>query len=214
MVLGLAGTGVVSSKSPNRSCCWRCCGRCGALPFLKLPALSIAFSRTTFKGTSSSAAPSSSVLGSGIGPSITHLLLSYFVRMKFSILDSLGTCPSASLCSKYLFALPLPHFSMLRVCSSVQLSRSTDLTREICVPMPRWIPEQRMHTKTPKFQEAHLGCLLRLQSAHDLFDSSLTSDLRVTLLISALSAAALAVRRDILPYVLDADQADRCTWSR
>lgn len=41
----------------------------------------------------------------------------------------------------YLFALELPHLSMLWSCSSVQESRSTDLTRLMCVPIPRWIPE-------------------------------------------------------------------------
>jgi hypothetical protein len=182
VVLGLAGA--ASSMSPNKSTCCLL-GGCGTLPmlddpFLKLPARSIvAFSRTTFNGTSSSADASLKVLGSGIGPSITHLLLSYFVLMKFSIFASLGTCPGASLSSQYLFALPLPHLSIEANCSSVQLSRSTDLTREICTPIERWIPEQRMHTKTPMFQDAHRGCLLRLQSAHVLLDSSLTSCLSV-----------------------------------
>jgi hypothetical protein len=181
VVLGLAGA--ASSMSPNKSTCCLLggCGRFPILedPFRKLPALSmVAFSRTTFKGTSSSAA-SLNVLGSGIGPSITHLLPSYFVRMKFSIFASLGTCPGASLSSQYLFALPLPQRSMEANCSSVQLSKSTDFTREMWTPMERWMPEQRMHTKTPMFQDAHLGCLLRLQSAHVLLDSSLTSCLSV-----------------------------------
>jgi hypothetical protein len=35
------------------------------------------------------------------------------------------------------------------ICSGVQVSRSTDLTFEMCVPMLRWIPEHRMQTKTP-----------------------------------------------------------------
>ena len=129
-----------------------------------------------------------------------HLLLSYFVRMKFSILASLGTCPSASLCSQYLFALALPHRNMLCICSSVQESRSTDFTREICVPMPRWMPEQRMHTNTPIFQLAHRGCLFRLQSAQLLLDSSLTSDLSVARFCSALSGPAPG-RLDILAVV-------------
>lgn len=41
------------------------------------------------------------------------------------------------------------------------------------------MPEQRMQIKTPMFQDAHRGCLLRLQSAHVLLDSSLTSCLSV-----------------------------------
>lgn len=41
------------------------------------------------------------------------------------------------------------------------------------------MPEQRMQIKTPMFQDAHRGCLLRLQSAHVLLVSSLTSCLSV-----------------------------------
>lgn len=202
VVLGLAGTGALLSKSPKRSTSCRLCW--GMLPFLWL-ALRLISSFTTLNGTSSSAAvPSSSVLGSGIGPSITHLLLSYFVRMKFSILDSLGTCPSASLLSQYLFARPLPHRIMFCVCSSVHESRSTDFTREICVPMPRWMPEHRMQTKTPKFHDAHRGCLLRLQSAHDLLDSSLTSALSLTLFASA-ALALVGGRRDIFGEVVQGE---------
>ena len=199
VVLGLAGA-AGSSVSPNKSTsCGLTLGGWGKLPlpFLILPLLSlspIAFSLTTFKGTSSSAPPSSSVLGSGIGPSITHLLLSYFVRMKFSILLSVGTCPSANLFSQYLFARALPHRSIDCICSSVQESRSTDLTREMCVPMPLWMPEQRMQTKTPMFHEAQRGCLLRLQSAQDLLDSSLTSCLSVARFCSLRSAAEAALR--------------------
>lgn len=92
-----------------------------------------------------------------MGPSMTQRFDSYFVRMKFSIFASEGTWPGASFASQYLFALALPHFSTLCSCSSVQVSRSTDLTFEMCVPMPRWIPEQRMHMKTPRFQLAHRG---------------------------------------------------------
>ena len=43
---------------------------------------------------------------------------------------------------------------MLSTCSSVHLSRLTDLTREMCVPSLRWSPPQRMHKKTPRFQLA------------------------------------------------------------
>lgn len=35
------------------------------------------------------------------------------------------------------------------ICSGVHMSRSMDLTRLMCVPMPRWIPEQRMQRYTP-----------------------------------------------------------------
>ncbi len=43
------------------------------------------------------------------------------------------------------------------ICSGVQESRLTDLTREMCTPRFLWIPAQRMHMKTPIFQLAHLG---------------------------------------------------------
>lgn len=142
VVLGLAG-GV---SSPNRST-FCCCvtflvfGGAAIPPPLRMLALRslspIAFSLTTFNGTSSSPVPSSSVLGSGIGPSITHRLLSYFVLMKFAILLSFGTWPSANLCSQYLFARALPHRNIDCICSSAQESKSTLLTREICVPKPR-----------------------------------------------------------------------------
>lgn len=57
----------------------------------------------------------------------------------------------------YLFALALPHLITLWSCSSVHESRSTDFTRLIWVPIPLWMPEQRMHMKIPKFHEAHRG---------------------------------------------------------
>lgn len=92
-----------------------------------------------------------------MGPSITHLLSSYLVRMKFSILASEGTWPTANLSSQYLFARALPQLKILFICSSVQESRSTDLTRLMWTPMLRWMPEQRMQMKTPRFQLAHRG---------------------------------------------------------
>lgn len=66
----------------------------GVLDWLRRdPFLSrVCFSFTTLSGTSSSPS-ASSVEGSGIGPSITHLLSSYLVRIKFSIFDSEGTWP-------------------------------------------------------------------------------------------------------------------------
>lgn len=66
--------------------------------------------------------------------------------------------------------------TLTAICSGVQTSRSTDLTLLICVPMERWMPEQRMHKNTPlerrvqvsegmdprghrtyRFQDAHRG---------------------------------------------------------
>jgi len=35
------------------------------------------------------------------------------------------------------------------ICSGVQTSRSTDLTLLMWVPIPRWIPEHRIHRNTP-----------------------------------------------------------------
>jgi hypothetical protein len=150
---------------------------CGCWPVLcDADRSSLVFSCTMLSGSSSSAP---NVEGSGIGPSMTHRFDSYFVRMKFSIFASDGLWPRASLASQYLFARVLPHFRILCSCSSVHESRSTDLTLLMCVPMPRWMPEHRMHTKTPRFQLAHRGCLFRLQSAHTLLPSSFTSALRV-----------------------------------
>jgi len=142
VVLGLAGAG--SFMSPNRSTsCGLARGGCGrppargALAFLWLaPLVALARSCTTFRGTSSSS-PASNVLGSGIGPSMTHRLLSYLVRMKFSIFDSFGTWPSASLLSQYLFARLLPHLIIELSCSSVQESKSTLLTLLMCTPILR-----------------------------------------------------------------------------
>lgn len=195
------------SKSPKRSTLDCCCGGActgGGRPVLGAAAacfcdalLSIlAFSCTTLSGTSSS---SPSVEGSGMGPSITHRFDSYFVRIKFSILASDGTCPGCSFASQYLFALALPHFRTLCSCSSVQASRSTDLTREMCVPIPRWMPEHLMHTNTPRFQLAHRGCLFRLQSAHTLFPSSLTRALSVWAFCAARSLPAAGRFRFIVP---------------
>lgn len=128
-MLGLMGG--PEDKSSNRFmfAAGRCCGGGWVAACRWDVDLSIlAFSWTRFKGISSSPS-ASNVDGSGMGPSITHLLDSYLVRMKFSIFASDGTCPSASLASQYLFALEFPHFKILCSCSSVHASRSTDLTR-------------------------------------------------------------------------------------
>lgn len=153
------------------------------------------FSCTFFNGTLSSSS-SSRVDGSGIPPSITHRLDSYLVRMKFSILASEGTWPGARLASQYLFARVFPHLTTLCSCSSVQLSRSTDLTLLMCVPIPRWIPEHLMQIKIPRFQLAHRGSLLRLQSAQTRFPGSFRRFLMTAWFAAALSAAGLS-RRDM-----------------
>ena len=159
-------------------------------------------------------------MGSGIGPSITHLFDSYLVLMKFSILASDGTCPGASFASQYLFAFVFPHFNTLCSCSSVHASRSTDFTLLICVPIPRCIPEHRMQMKMPKFQLAHLGSdkghsqpydlkmiirwhsrLFLLQSAHVLFPSSFKRLLIVCAFCAERSAAGLGALRDMPPVV-------------
>lgn len=132
-----------------------------------------------------------------MGPSMTHLLSSYLVRMKFSILASEGTWPGASFDSQYLFARAFPQLRMLCICSSVQESRSTDLTRLMCTPILRWMPEQRMQMKTPRFQLAQRGCLFFLQSEHILLGSNFSSDFIVAWFLAALSAAGLGGRLDI-----------------
>lgn len=43
------------------------------------------------------------------------------------------------------------------ICSGVHWSRLTDLTLEMWTPRLRWIPAQRMHMNTPRFQDAHRG---------------------------------------------------------
>lgn len=43
------------------------------------------------------------------------------------------------------------------ICSGVHWSRLTDLTLEMWTPRLRWIPAQRIHMNTPRFQEAHRG---------------------------------------------------------
>lgn len=105
VVFGLAGG---SGTSPNKSTAGAAF-RGGGSGWLDVdetrceePRSSLAFSWTTFSGypwfsirscrwkkggcTISSSPSASNVAGSGIGPSITHRLDSYFVRMKFSIL--------------------------------------------------------------------------------------------------------------------------------
>lgn len=108
VVLGLTGGAGASSSNKLTDC--RCAGAGrGPLDAARCDAdrSSFAFSWTTAKGcspklvrnlgsaepvvltTSSSASPSR-VDGSGIGPSITHLLDSYFVLIKFSIFLRFG----------------------------------------------------------------------------------------------------------------------------
>ena len=66
----------------------------------------------------------------------------------------------------YLLALALPQFTTPCNCSSVQASRSTDLTLLIWVPILLWTPEQRIQMKTPMFQEAHRGSSQSEQRIH------------------------------------------------
>jgi hypothetical protein len=150
--LGVATLNALSAPSPELS-------SGAALVVSCRPSLRCAVTREALTTSSSSA---SRVEGSGIGPSMTQRFDSYFVRMKFSILASEGTWPGASFASQYLFARALPHFSTLCSCSSVQVSRSTDLTLLICVPIPRCMPEHRMQMKTPRFQLAHLGSTMAI----------------------------------------------------
>lgn len=92
----------------------------------------------------------------------------------------------------------LPHLRMDSICSGVQMSRSIDLTRLMCVPMLRWMPEQRIHRKQPRFHDAQ-RVSLRLQSAHILFSGCFTRLRRVRALasVSALDCG-LRVAYDIV----------------
>ena len=49
------------------------------------------------------------------------------------------------------------YYYLTSICSSVQLSKLTDLTRDIWTPKLRWIPAHLIQINTPKFHEAHLG---------------------------------------------------------
>lgn len=57
---------------------------------------------------------------------------------------------------------------MLANCSSVQVSRSTDLTRLMCVPIPRWIPEHLLFGLLVNSQQTSLvlNCGL-IPNAHE-----------------------------------------------
>lgn len=70
------------------------------------------------------------------------------------------------------------------ICSSVHTSKSTDLTREMCVPMDRWIPEQRIQIKQPRFHEAQRGWPAVLQSTQVLLGASLSNWRRICLCFS------------------------------
>lgn len=135
---GAAGfAGGMGSSPPIRSTCGAGWAEGGGCPLRSDSFLSIVcFSLTMLSGTSSSPS-ASNVAGSGIGPSMTHLLSSYLVRIKFSIFASEGTCPGASFDSQYLLARALPQLRTLCSCSSVQVSRSTDLTLLMWTPMLR-----------------------------------------------------------------------------
>ena len=82
-----------------------------------------------------------------------------------------------------LFALALPHFNTLCSCSSVHVSRSTDLTRLICVPIPRCIPEhlfivngRTKHTRGGGRTECTQRCLGSSWPIEDLVGDVSTPD--------------------------------------
>lgn len=94
--------------------------------------------------------PPSSTLGStGTPPSLAHRLVSYLLRINDSTLWSGGACPARRCASQYRFTRLLPHFWIDAICSAVQMSKSMDLTLLMCVPIERWMPEQRMQRKQP-----------------------------------------------------------------
>lgn len=89
-------------------------------------------------------------------------------------------------------------------CSSVHLSKLTDLTFEMCVPNFLCKPPQRMQRKTPKFHEAHrvpsnrnrysmIDNLHHIvpfwpQSAQYLFGSSFSNSMRVCSFLRAVES--------------------------
>lgn len=212
------GRGGAMGSSSNRFCTDGVA--VGAFRFSEDARSSLAFSWTILRGwltsvmpstiwqqrlTASSSSPASSrVDGSGTPHGMTHLLESYFVLIKLSIFALFGTWFAARACSQYTLARVFPQRSMLCVCSSVQLSRSTDLTLLMWVPRPRCIPEHRMHMKIPRFQLAHRGCLLTLQSAQVLLPSSLSSCFKCARLTSALFLPA-GNARDIVPTICETE---------
>lgn len=70
---------------------------------------------------------------------------------------------------------------------------------EMCVPIERWMPEQRMQRKQPRFQEAHRGSFF-LQSTHTLLSGDLTSARRILAFASV--CARDCVTRDMLRVYL------------
>jgi zinc transporter ZupT len=62
------------------------------------------------------------------------------------------------------------------ICSGVHMSKSTDLTLLICVPIPRWIPEHRMHRKTPLFSSVRDSHQSRRRKSHIFHEAHRGSD--------------------------------------
>lgn len=97
------------------------------------------------------------------------------------------------------------------ICSGVQVSRSTLLTLLMWVPIPRWMPEQRMHRNTPLVKSIHY-------EAHEVGQKSVhipTSPSRICYTFSSISfrtqealTIAFAVCTDFVawsPYKLAQD---------
>lgn len=108
----------------------------------------------------------------------------------------------------HLFALAFPHLSTLCNCSSVQASKSTDLTRLMCVPMPRCMPEQlRPIVSGRAVREAqvqkHTGCRQICPSSSlpilDLFRHAMVSDRT-----SKGSRSFRAIARTLVPLAIRA----------
>lgn len=99
-----------------------------------------------------------------------HRCSTYFLCQNSFRSPAAGSNPAGFECSHTALALALPQSRAACTCSSVQSSRSTDLTFEICTPSERCTPEQPMQMKMQQgslvsIQDAQRGSL-SLQSAH------------------------------------------------
>lgn len=89
------------------------------------------------------------------------------------------------------------------ICSGVHESRLTDFTLDICTPKFLWMPAQRIHMKTPRFQLAQRGPAQReresdviKQCKHSDIDKTLTA-LKVTLTSSNFLFLSLTINMHI-----------------
>lgn len=63
--------------------------------------------------------------------------------------------------SQMPLAVALPMVVSTNVSSEGQSSRSSERTRDTCVPRLRWMPEHSMQIRAPRFRLAHVGSVAR-----------------------------------------------------